>query len=468
LAQVIEDRGEGFDVQVGVFVIGAGAAGLVTALRALDEGAEVLVAERDAVPGGSTALSAGLIPAAGTRFQRAAGIADSAAEFAADIIGKAHGEPDQSVVERLVSSIAPAVEWLADRHGLPFSVVGNFTYPGHSARRMHGLPSRSGADLMNHLRFAAESCGASILTRATVHTLVRKGRRITGAVVRRGDCRDERIGADAVVLACNGYGGNAEIVRREIPEIAGALYFGHAGNQGDAIAWGEALGAGLRHLSAYQGHGSVAHPHGILISWATITEGGFQINAGGERFSDESRGYSEAAAAVIAQPGSIAFNVFDERIAGVASQFEDFRVARRQGAVISASAAGELAEKIGVPRDALSKTFETVAELKRTGGTDCWNRVWRDVPQLEPPYCAVRVTGALFHTQGGLAVDQVARVLASDGSAFENLFAAGGAACGVSGAGASGYLSGNGLLAAVGYGYIAGEAAGRIAAPQDL
>jgi fumarate reductase flavoprotein subunit len=465
LAQVIEDRGEGFDVQVGVLVIGAGAAGLVTALRALDEGAEVLVAERDSVPGGSTALSAGLIPAAGTRFQRAAGIADRAAEFAADIIRKAHGEPDRRAVERLVSAIAPAVEWLADRHGLPFSIVGDFTYPGHSARRMHGLPNRSGAELMDYLRSAAEGSGAGILTRGTVHTLVRKGQRITGAIVRRADGRDERIGASAIVLACNGYGGNAEIVRREIPEIAGAVYFGHAGNQGDAVIWGEALGAKIRHLSAYQGHGSVAYPHGILITWATITEGGFQINAEGQRFSDESRGYSEAAASVIAQPGSIAFNVFDERVAAVASQFEDFGIARQQGAVFTASTAGELAGKIKVPRDALTGTFEAVAGLKRTGGTDGWNRVWRGVAQLEPPYCAVRVTGALFHTQGGLAVDQNARVIARDGSVFENLFAAGGAACGVSGAQASGYLSGNGLLAAIGYGYIAGHAAGRIAAP---
>jgi hypothetical protein len=40
--------------------------------------------------------------------------------------------------------------------------------------------------------------------------------------------------------------------------------------------------------------------------------------------------------------------------------------------------------------------------------------------------------------------------------------AVGGAACGVSGSKASGYLSGNGLLTAVGYGSIAGLAAGAL------
>ena len=75
------------------------------------------------------------------------------------------------------------------------------------------------------------------------------------------------------------------------------------------------------------------------------------------------------------------------------------------------------------------------------------------------PYHAVKVTGALFHTQGGLNVTPEARVKNADGAAFPNLFAAGGAAVGVSGTGDSGYLSGNGLLSAVVLGFIAGRRA---------
>ena len=45
------------------------------------------------------------------------------------------------------------------------------------------------------------------------------------------------------------------------------------------------------------------------------------------------------------------------------------------------------------------------------------------------------------------------------GKAFPNLFAAGGAAVGVSGSRASGYLSGNGLLTATVFGRIAGQSA---------
>ena len=71
----------------------------------------------------------------------------------------------------------------------------------------------------------------------------------------------------------------------------------------------------------------------------------------------------------------------------------------------------------------------------------------------------MRVTGALFHSQGGLVVDAGARVRLASGGVMANMFAAGGAACGVSGPDASGYLSGNGLLSAVTLGRIAGEGA---------
>ena len=84
----------GFETSVPVLIIGGGAAGLCAALAAQEAGAEVAVLERDAVPRGSTALSAGLIPAAATRFQRARGIVDSPELFAADIQRKAHGEAD--------------------------------------------------------------------------------------------------------------------------------------------------------------------------------------------------------------------------------------------------------------------------------------------------------------------------------------------------------------------------------------
>jgi fumarate reductase flavoprotein subunit len=440
-----------FDSEVPLVIVGAGAAGLCAALAASEAGVEPVVIERDAVPSGSTALSAGLIPAAGTRFQRERGIEDSAKRFAEDITRKSHGEADPKLAQAVATNAGPTVEWLADTYSMPFEVITDFNYPGHSAHRMHGLPSRTGAELIDRLRSAVEARDIPILTGRACETLFADDEGfIEGAGI-----SGETIGCGALVLACNGYGGNAELVRQHIPEMADALYFGHPGNRGDSVLWGEALGARVASLSGYQGHGSVATPHNILITWAAITEGGFQVNREGRRFHNESLGYSEAAAQVLRQPAGIAFDIFDARIAGVARQFEDFRNAERQGVLITAETLGELASRIGVPSDAL--TNEANTEL---GRPDRFGRVFEK--KLDAPFCAIKVTGALFHTQGGLGIDTRARVLRKNGRPFENLFAAGGAAVGVSGAQASGYLSGNGLLTATVFGRIAGTSAARL------
>ncbi len=463
-ARVLTEPDPRFEAEVRVAIIGAGAAGLTAALACRDEGVEPLVIERDPVPRGSTSLSAGLIPAAGTRFQRERGVADDPEAFAADIQAKAHGAADPELVRTVATGAAPSVEWLADRFALAFSLVHDFDYPGHRHRRMHGLPSRSGAELVDRLRSAAEAMEVPLLTEARVTTLIADpAGRIRGLVAERPDGRTERIGAGAVVLACSGYGANKALVRRYIPDLAEAVYFGHPGNEGEAVLWGEGLGAALRDMTGHQGHGSVAHPQGILVSWAVIMEGGFQVNLEGRRFWNEASGYSEAALSVLKQPEAIAWDVFDARIAGIARQFEDFRNAEAGGAIVTAATPEELAARTRLPAEVLAATFAEVAAHKHAGRRDGFGRDWSRVTALAPPLCAVRVTGALFHSQGGLAVDHQARVRLASGGVIPNLFAAGGAACGVSGPDASGYLSGNGLLTAVVLGRIAGGRAAALA-----
>jgi fumarate reductase flavoprotein subunit len=458
-----------FETSAEVVVIGAGAAGLCAALAAREAGAEVVLIERDRVPRGSTALSAGLIPAAGTRFQAALGIADEPDAFARDIETKAHWEVDPALVHLAASEAGPTIEWLADNYRLPFSVVHDFDYPGHGVRRMHGLPSRSGAELIDRLRKAAEEVRATLIGEALAVSLyVDADRTVRGVEIERPDGSRENLGCRALVLACNGYGGNPDLVARYIPEMSDALYFGHPGNRGDAVMWGQALGAKLTHLSAYQGHGSVAQPHAILITWATITEGGFQVNARGERFSNESRGYSEQAEDVLAQPGGLAWTIFDTRIAGIARQFEDFRQAEPAGAIIEATTINELAARLSLPGVALAATLAGVDAVKRGEERDSFGRDFAGSRPLTSPFLGVKVTGALFHTQGGLVVDDEARVALSDGGVAPNLFAAGGAAAGVSGSRASGYLSGNGLLTAVVLGRVAGRASAKLARRAEL
>lgn len=444
-----------FDFEVQTLIVGAGAAGLTAALAAHEAGQQVLVIEADAVPSGSTALSAGLIPAAGTRFQQAAGIDDTPALFAADIQRKAKLENDPALVAAMAQNAAPVVEWLSESHGLPFSLVTDFDYPGHARRRMHGLPSRSGRELIDRLRQAAENAGIDIVCNRRATAVHAQANRVTGLTVQAPD-GVETIACQRLILACNGFGGNREMVARYMPKIENAVWFGHDGNRGEAVEWAEALGLETRSLGAFQGHGNVAHPHGILITWAVIMEGGIQVNTNGQRFWNEAQGYSEAARAVLAQPGGVAWAVFDARIAAIARQFEDFKQAEASGAVRMAEDVAALAEATGLPQANLCATLSEIPQ----GQTDRYGRRFGET-RLTPPYAAVKVTGALFHTQGGIAVDPpTARARLSAGGLMENLHATGGAACGVSGTGDSGYLSGNGLLSAVTLGWIAGSRSG--------
>lgn len=448
-------------VSADVVVVGAGACGLVAALRAKAEGAEVIVLEGDASPFGSTSMSSGFVPAPATRFQRAIGVEDDTAErFEADILKKSGGTSDQRLAHLASTTIGPAIEWLADRHGIDWIVLDDFLYPGHARHRMHAVPEKTGEALLARLLAAAEAAEIPIVTEARAeHLYAAEDGRIIAVDVVRPDGQRETVGCSALVLACNGYGGNRDLVAEHIPEISSGLYYGHEGNKGDAVLWGEVLGADLKHLSGYQGHGSLAHPHGILITWALMMEGGIQVNTGGKRFSNEHGGYSEQAVHVLAQPGSVAWNIYDERIHRFALGFPDYVQADKAGAIRRADDVRELARSIGVPEGDLQATLSNVSACQRGDNSDDFGRDFTGKPALTPPYYAVKVTGALFHTQGGLVIDDSARVLKTTGAPFPNLFAGGGAACGVSGPDVSGYLSGNGLLTAIAFGFLAGRSA---------
>jgi fumarate reductase flavoprotein subunit len=445
-----------------VAIVGAGACGLVAAIALRDAGVDNVLLERDAQPSGSTALSSGFIPAAGTSMQREAGIQDSPAQFAADIQAKAHGTAAAHLVAAFSGRIGAVLDTLQARHGITFEVLDGFLYPGHSVRRMHAVPQKTGAALVAQLERAAVAAGADIVTQATVRELWVDGAgRITGVGYERPDGRMEHLRCDALILACNGFGGNPAMVRELLPEMVDALFAGHTGNDGSAISWGRSLGARLADLGGYQGHGSWAIPQGALITWAVMMEGGVQLNARGERFHDETEGYSEAAVHVLAQPGGVAWNVFDGPILELARGFPDFCAAEAAGALKTCADVGALATLIGC--DAAKIIADSAPSTLGNGQNDSINGVKAPLMgckrPLLPPFYAIKVTGALFHTQGGLDIDALCRVLRTDGTPFPNLLAAGGAARGVSGNAVWGYLSGNGLLSAVAGGAIAAETA---------
>ena len=448
-----------FDSEVPLLIVGAGAAGLCAALAASEAGVDPVVIERDAVPAGSTALSAGLIPAAGTRFQARAGHRGFARTIRRGYFArKTHGEADAKLVRAAANGAGPLIEWLADAYALPFEVITDFNYPGHSAHRMHGLPSRTGAELIDRLRAAVEARDIPILTGRVCETLFAdedgfiEGVEISGRRdhrLRRAGARLQRLWRQCRARAAAHPRDGRRLVLRASRQSGRRRSVGRGARRAACIA--------LRLSGAWLGRDAAQHPDHL----GGDHRGRLSGQRAGPPLSQRVARLFGSGGEVLRQPGGIAFDIFDARIAGVARQFEDFKTAEKAGAVVTADThrgAGGAHRRSG--GRAAGRVRRDRAWASRIASAACSRS---SSPRR---ICAIKVTGALFHTQGGLAIDTQARVLPANGRPFPNLFAAGGAAAGVSGSQASGYLSGNGLLTATVFGRIAGaigrEAVSRI------
>jgi fumarate reductase flavoprotein subunit len=445
---------------VDVLVIGAGACGLAAAIAAHDSGVSVAIIEKLDRPGGNSSLSTGSVPAAGSRFQREAGIVDSPERFVADLMRTGGATDCPGLVRRLVETSAATVEWLADAVGARIALVTAYKHVGHSVPRLHAPVSRRGQDLVDDLLAAVETRGIPLAVGNGARALLPDGSGgVIGADVETINGERQRIIARKVVLAVNGFAGNRNLVARFCPEISGAQYFGARGSTGEAVLWGEQLGAALGNMGAYQGYAAVSDPHGSILSWTTIEKGGIIVNGAGHRFGDESTGYSGYTPNVMAQGGPC-FAIFDQKIFDVAAAEEEFVELANYGGVKKGATPADLAKVHGLDADAVTASIESYNKAARGEQPDAFGRRDFALAPLSGALYISRVVPGLFHTQGGLMVDNDGRVLRPNGQPVANLFAGGGAAAGLSGrTGAAGYASGNGLLSAIGLGRLAGLAA---------
>ena len=182
--------------------------------------------------------------------------------------------------------------------------------------------------------------------------------------------------------------------------MADAHYHGHPGNTGDAVKWGEELGASIKDMGAFQGHGAVATPHATHIGWPAITEGGYQVNKHGKRFSNENAGYSEQALKVARQPDHVAWLIFDERGHQIAMQMHSHVEAENAGALKVCNTPEEIAKMIGCDAATIAQTLAEVGSYASGKAKDPFGRDFSTKPPLKAPYRVVKIR-ALFHTQAG-------------------------------------------------------------------
>jgi fumarate reductase flavoprotein subunit len=434
--------------EAGLIVVGASVAGLVAAITAADHGHRVVMIERSKDLGGLAATSSEDIAAAGTRFQRVADIQDVPEHLLADIDRTTpdHGEPE--LAKALVSQGASLVEWLADRCGVQVSLQSTTAKGGHSAPRLHAMGEQGGGTLMSTLaRTAAHHTHIRIRAATDVQQLVPSDDGAVTGVALRPDRRGSTIVTGPVLLACGGFVGSDELVAQHCPDVKELPYLGPAGANGDALRLAAPLGAAVRHGTACAVTPLLAQPSHLAVTRAVIEHGGIVVNQRGVRFVDESQPSLPLALAVRAQPGRVAYLVFDERIATAVGAYDPFfarvvlpRTSRR------ASSVGMLSKQLELPETSLLSTLEV---YNARSGADPFGRRGPTSPLTEP-YYGIRVTGARRATRGGLAVDAHARVLDGGGNAIVGLYAVGGAATGLAGDGIDRELIGVDALAALG------------------
>jgi fumarate reductase flavoprotein subunit len=450
-----------FDITVPVVIIGGGACGAVAALAVRDAGVQPLVLEQDARPAGSTAMSQGLICAAGTRAQAEAGVEDDAETFLADILAKTRGQTDPVIARAIAHASGPTLDWLVERHRLPWTLDTAFRAAyGNSRLRVHGWAGHGGSDMIQLLHARLDEAAIDVLTEARLTAIIPDhAGGVAGVEIARPDGAVERVGCEALILACGGFAANHAMIAEHMPEAAGARHNGHEGNRGDGILLGQALGAAVGDMGSYQGYAMLTDPQAISVPPGVLVEGGVIVNLRGERFVDETADIAGMAHDVMAQPDGACWVICDAEIEGRCAHIPEMQMLRELNAAKQGDSPAELAERIGVPAKALATTLAEAHAAQQAGKPDALDRIWgSDVPPAAP-YRAFKVVGAIYHTQGGLQIDGEARVLREDGSRFRNLFAGGGAARGVSGPSSWGYLPAMGLCAAVTLGRIAGQAA---------
>ncbi|WP_417143321.1 FAD-dependent oxidoreductase [Raoultibacter massiliensis] len=436
-----------------VLVIGGGGAGICAALSAAEQGANVVLCEKMSVLGGATMLSSGKIPAVGTKQQTDMGESDSIGACVMDIMRPNNYSVRPDLVYTVTEQSKDIVEW-TESHGAVWTIDAALYY-GQTAHRMH-TTNDAGKGLTDALIASmGENSAITQMLSCEILGLVLADDEdaVVGAYGKNG--RDEvAFIAKNTVLASSGFANNADMLAQYCPEAVDAFKMVAPGATGEGILWAQELGAELQNMGAYQGHAFHGVDNDQTLEQGIANNGGIIVNQEGNRFMSEYGGYSELSPHVLAQTDHIAYLCFTDTQVEKSVKFPEWEEA---GIVMKAGSAAELAAAIGADAATLEKTIAEYQEAIEKG-EDKFNRAHLPAG-FDAPYYALKITGEIRHTQGGMATDVAGHVLRTDKSLIKGLYAAGGCTEGFSSRGGAAYMSGNGLIQALVFGKIAGAAA---------
>ncbi|MBS1125913.1 MAG: flavocytochrome c [Nitrospirae bacterium] len=440
-----------------VVVIGAGAAGMTAAITAHDAGAKVIVLEKQPITGGNSMLAAGGMNAAETKYQKEKGIQDSVDLMFQDTMKGGNNLNDPELVKILAKNSAGSVDWLASL-GADLSNVGRMA--GASVDRRHGPKGGAavGANIVDTLRRNAAERKIDVRVNSKVVKILEDSTgKVTGVQVEGKHRGLYTINAKAVVLTSGGFSANPEKVAYYRPEFKGMTTSNQPGATGDGLDLGAAAGGELKDMKEIQIHPTVSAGSKILITEAVRGNGAIVVNQEGKRFMNELTTRDKASAAILAQPGQMAYLVFDEGVRQSLKQIDGYFHLEmvKEGETPEA-----LAAAIKVPPQALKATIDSYNQAFDKKDDAEFKRPDMPRPLRTPKYYAIAIKPGIHYTMGGLKINTGTQVIAKDGKPIEGFYAAGEVTGGVHG---SNRLGGNSISETITFGRIAGDNAAKLA-----
>jgi fumarate reductase flavoprotein subunit len=430
-----------------IIIVGAGTAGLPTAIFASERGARVLLIEAAPAIGGTLFLSSAQMSAAGTKLQKSKGIVDSPQAHFDDVMRIGGGTADPAMLRLFVENAAVTVDWLSDNgfEPLPGHPVNGGGHEAYEVARYFwakdgGLAVLAVLDKVLQREMARGNI--TLLLETEVKGLVQKApdAPVTGVVAAGKDGKAVTYAGNQIVLTSGGYGSNSELFER----YEGIKRFGdtfYPYSQGAGVKLAVAAGGSVRGQECRQPlfNGIMADNNIPTTLLNRVTSNPEQrqpweiyVNTRGERFfQEDTLSFDAKEKALKHQPNEQCWIVFDEAIVDAAPPImrgwtvEQTKAAYKQYPTFyRADTLDGLAAAAGIDKAGLAKS---VADYNRAqkDGKDKFGRVNMPSPIGKAPFYAIKLQGYYYVDSAGLRVDTSLRVLGRNGKPIPNLYAAG-------------------------------------------
>lgn len=417
-----------------VLVMGAGIAGLTAALSAKENGANVVIIDKMAAPGGTTNFAGGILVCVDSElFAQNRLESDNMESVMAywhgkmDASGVESGYPDWERLEATVADTGSTVDWLVD-NGIEFDAT---PYAASSSYPM-ALANGGGAGLIQMLVKTCEEKGIELRLNTKGTSLVTDE---TGAVIGAvAETEDSIItfNAKSVILATGGISQNEELVAKYSPKLhrAGLIPTSAVSHTGDGFLMALEAGAGTFDVFATPLFGTMVDPalSALTDTSALAIYAQLGVNANGDRFGNEaaSAGWDtmDLTASDMIQDGNAPFwYVFDSSNEAAVAALE---AGVPSGIVAKGDTVEELALNMHVYTQNFTAAYEQYAAAVASGKDDAFGKDAAFLAPIEKaPFYAVKVYPTTFGSAGGVTTTDQGRVTRQDGTVIPGLYAAG-------------------------------------------